>query len=218
MRSNVLNLPLISITTQTMIESAAVRIGDDILEVSGYGGYMVNGISNAELPMKLSDQYLLTHTQKSEKESIFEIVLSEATAETIVIRSFKDLVGIKFSNASPDTFGTSVGLMGSFANGDRLSRNGTIMEDANEFGQEWQVRDTEGNLFQTARAPQYPEKIQMPDSAASETRKRRLGEAAIDEEAATLACAHHSSEAALAMCVYDVMATGDLELAHGGVF
>lgn len=200
------------------IESAAVRIGDDILEVSGYGGYMINGICNAQLPMKLSDQYLLTHTRKSDKESIFEIILSEASYEKVVIRTFKDLVGIKFSNASPETFGSSGGLMGSFTNGDRIARNGTIMEDANEFGQEWQVLDTERSLFQVARAPQYPEKIKMPDSVASETRKRRLGEAGIDEEAAELACAHHSDEKAFDMCVYDVVATGDLELAHGGVF
>lgn len=45
---------------------------------------------------------------------------------------------------------------------------------------------------------------------------RRLGEA-LAEEAAATACDHYDGNEK-DMCIYDVMASGDLELAQAGVF
>lgn len=176
---------------------------------------MLNGINNADMPAMLADQYPVTYTRKSDKEHVFGIMVSDT--ESITISSFKDLVGVKFSNATYDHFGKSVGLLGDFANGELLGRDGIVMEDPNEFGQEWQVLDTERKLFQVARAPQHPQKCNMPHPVAAENRRRRLGES-VSEEAAKLACTHRLSEKEIDMCVYDVMATGDLEIAQAGVF
>lgn len=65
------------------------------------------------------------------------------------------------------------------------------------------------------RHPQYPEKCVLPDAAAKDQR-RRLG-GSISQEAAEMACSRWSSEAK-SRCIYDVMATGDLELAEAGSY
>lgn len=69
------------------IESAAVKIGDDILQVSAYGQYYLNGISGAEMPNIMADLYPVTYTALSDKEHMYDIALSER--EHILIKSFK---------------------------------------------------------------------------------------------------------------------------------
>ena len=126
-----------SICTKAYIESAALRIGNDILQVDAYGQYYVNGIGQATMPMKLDGKYTVTYTMESDKKFKYTIDLGDG--KYIVMQSFKDLVGVKMDKAgSWANFGNSTGLMGDYVSGDRLSRNGTIMHDADEFGNEWQ--------------------------------------------------------------------------------
>ena len=76
------------------------------------------------------------------------------------------------------------------------------------------VRASEKRIFQTIREPQFPIQCTMPDPANKAI--RRLGES-IDLEIAEKACAHWGDKKDL--CVYDVLAMNDLELAeHPGVF
>ena len=63
------------------------------------------------------------------------------------------------------------------------------------------------------REPQFPTKCTMPGPTKE---SRRLGES-IAEEAAAEACGHYDG-AEMDMCIYDVMASGDLELAQAGAF
>ncbi|CAB9519251.1 expressed unknown protein [Seminavis robusta] len=190
------------------IESAAIQLGEDILEVGAYGGYMLNGISNADLD-KL-DKYTITHQMVSSKQSVFIVELGEG--KQIVIQSFKDLVSVKTVGASFEEYGGSMGLLGEFGTGQWLSRNGTVMSDADAFGNEWQVLETEPKLFQMERFPQHPVQCTMPSHGKV---GRRLGES-IAEAAAEKACEHWGD--LKDQCVYDVMAAGDLELAEAGAF
>ena len=77
---------------------------------------------------------------------------------------------------------------------------------------------SEPKLFQVAnRSPQYPEKCRLPKKlTAAEQRnlRRRLGEA-ITREEAEKACDSWIPEEK-EDCIYDVMATNDLELAQAG--
>lgn len=73
--------------------------------------------------------------------------------------------------------------------------------------------ESEPSLFLvTDRFPQHPVGCQMPE-ATSVT--RRLG-STIAEKAAEEACAHWGENKD--SCVYDVMATGDIDLAQASVF
>ena len=91
------------------IESAAIKIGDDILEVGAYGAYMINGVSNADMPNKL-DSYTVSYDRVSDKQHTFDIVIGDG--KKIVVQAFKDLVGVKTVGATKNEYAGSMGLMG----------------------------------------------------------------------------------------------------------
>ena len=194
----------------SFITSAALKIGSDTLEVSSHGNYMVDSISRAELPTKISG-YLLSYEHiDGSKEHKFDVDLG--SGQHIYITTFKDFVSVNFHvNEMTD----SVGLLGHFHTGTMLSRNGTTIleDDPIAFGQEWQVLDTEPKLFQAERPPQYPQACILPDPKKKSGRRRRLG-ASIAREAAEKACAHRTDNKEA--CIFDCMATGDLEMAQAG--
>ena len=193
----------------TFIESAAVRIGEDIFEIGSWGNYILNGINGATMPNKIAD-YEITHEAVSDKVERFYIHLSET--EFLELKNYKDMVSVKIVSPSPADLGESLGLLGDFSRGQKLARDGqTIIEDINEFGQEWQVLSTDPKLFEATREPRHPTQCRLPGPKAES--HRRLGQS-IAEETARKACAHWGD--AIEQCVYDVMATGDLEYAVAG--
>jgi len=80
---------------------------------------------------------------------------------------------------------------------------------------DWQVHDTEPLLFQEVVGPQYPQACLMPSAAAMKHHACQLSEAEISLEQATKAC-HNWAEESCESCIYDVMSTGDLEMALSG--
>ena len=201
------------------IESAALSIGDDILEVTSFGEYALNGIGAADLTAsdnaKLAG-YPIYYTRPTEKHHVFDIVIGPH--QNITLYTFKDLVSVKITEGTKDHFGNSVGLMGSFS-GDLLSRDGVIMSvdsdsDANAFGQEWQVLKDEPMLFRTARAPFAGEQCKVP--TATQEKRRGLGNS-IARGSAERACSHLSGTQ-FGNCVSDVMAVGDIELAQAAAY
>lgn len=193
------------------IESAAVKIGDDILEVSSWGEYSLNGVSRCDLPQTMGNNQLpLTYKKKSDKSHSYHIAVSDE--EEIVVTSFKDMVAVSVQNASRANFGTSVGMMGSFEDGSFIGRDGTtVVGDHDAFGQEWQVLASEPQLFQTPSA--HLGKTCVAPAVAKEGR-RRLGEADVARKAAEEACAEHKEGVVFDMCVFDVLAMDDLEVAN----
>ena len=198
----------------SFIESAAVKVGQDILEVTGFGAYVVNGVAGA-LGVNHSGVpdlggYPIFHTPVNKKKHTFDIVLGPQ--ENITISTFKDIVAVSIDagKESQHYFQDTVGLMGTY-NGSLLARDGVaVMEDMNALGQEWQVTDKDPKLFVVDRAPQYPTKCMMP--SPRKTEQRRLGET-IARRAAEQACSHVSGQK-FENCVMDVLAIGDLEIAE----
>ena len=190
------------------ITSAAIRIGDEVLEVTGRNKlYYLNGIANAELPNTISG-FKITHKDVGDKQQTFLIHLEQ---QTLVVKTWKEFVSVKIEHAKHHDFGSSVGLMGSFGTGMHLARDGkTVIHDIDEFGREWQVLSSEPKLFQTIQMPQHPQECAMPPQSTVD--RRRLGEATITEEAAAKACGHVSPED-FDFCVYDVLATSDISMA-----
>lgn len=192
------------------ISTAALRIGSDILQVTKWGEYNLNWDASASMPNVIGG-YNVSYIQINEKEHAFEVDLGNN--ERIVLSTFKDWVNVKIGSNSGGVFENSRGLMGDFS-GSMLARDGkTLMEDPIAFGQEWQVLDTEPKLFLTDRSPQHPLACELP-SLAQQSR-RRLG-STIARAEAEQACAHWKEDQDA--CVFDVMATGDIEIATAGVY
>mmetsp|Transcript_23494 Transcript_23494/g.32950 ORF Transcript_23494/g.32950 Transcript_23494/m.32950 type:complete len:410 (+) Transcript_23494:40-1269(+) len=204
------------------IESVGIKIGWDILEIGARGVYYLNGVRHADLSNGIAG-FKVTHTKpnmhKKMMKHIFEVDLRGG--EKLMIKSFKNknLLHVTIEGAKEESFGDSMGLIGNFKEGKMLARDGkTIVVDPNEFGQEWQVRDTEPMIFREARFPQYPQKCVLPSPVSAEESRnlrRRLGES-ISLEDAQEACADWGDD--IEDCVFDVMATGDLELAEAGSY
>jgi len=193
----------------------ALRIGTDILEVSGWGEYMVNGVDSADLSeADTIGGFPVDYKMLNKLKHVFTIHYAEN--KTIEITTVKDLVSVQMKNAGVTDFGSSVGLMADFETGRKLGRDGItdFQTDINGFGQEWQVRADEPKLFDTQdREPQAPQVCIMP-SPRKDT-ARRLG-ASVAKEAAEKACEHWGPNTK-DLCVKDVLAMGDLEVAQAGV-
>ena len=195
-------------------------IGRDILQVASYGAYWINEMAQGQLPPEVN------HTVSNDgKQSRFEIQIG-VRHESIVLKTFKDMVSVEVNHANQESLMNSVGLMGQFSTGAMMARdNVTILEDPVVFGQEWQVRDDELSLFVTSREPQYPTQCRMPaphDDSSATARRRRLGERQVSQDDAEEACARNldRSSEEFKNCVFDTLASNDLELAlaSGTVF
>jgi YD repeat-containing protein len=189
------------------IESAAVRIGDNVFEVDSFGQYALDDVDGAVLedPSANLAGFPVYHYQPNDKENVFDIVVDEMKQANITLHAFKDLVSVKLREGEDtDFYWNSSGLLGSIE-GKMLARDGvTTMTDVNAFGQEWQVRDTDPKLFRTARPPQYPEKCRLPSDNIAAIPKRRLGERKVTREDAEKACARLDGDRKT-NCIFDGM-------------
>jgi hypothetical protein len=200
----------------SFISSAALRIGKDLLEVESQGVYWLNGVLSADLPNEFSG-FAFSHTQPTDKQHVFDVHLGGR--ERIKVKTYKDFVSVLIEQASGKHFGDSVGLMGDFRMGHMIARDGkTVLDDANAFGQEWQVRDTEPSLFHTVRLPQHPQQVcTLPTPKQASQLRRRLEESSsVSQLAAEKACEHWGE--GKDDCVFDVLTTGDLEMAVVGAY
>lgn len=201
-------------TSWSYIKAVAVQIGTDTLEVEGGIGahYMLNGgpkipLTKGEVALGDFPVHIIKFDDKSSK---LRIELGDRDA--LAIQTFKHFVRFDVSDKSGTAFAGSSGLLGSYPGGEMTARDGiTVLQDANEFGQEWMVRPTDSMLFYGADPSELPLKCPMPSHTMEEGR-RRLGESAITLEDATQACAR-VGPADQDACIFDVMATNDKEMA-----
>ncbi|CAB9502296.1 expressed unknown protein [Seminavis robusta] len=200
------------------IETAAVRIGEDILEVSSWGDYALNGVDGALGPngheVPILGGYSVSYRQADDKRHVFEIRNDKVGAH-IKVSSFKDWVNVEVLPVPPESFVGSFGLMGSFPTGQMLARNGkTVMDDPKAVGQEWQVLPSEPSLFRVASSGS--DRCILPDQVKASKARRRLGES-VSRSQAEVACVKSSRFKDLENCIFDVMASGDIEMALNGL-
>jgi hypothetical protein len=204
------------------IKSAAILIGDDVLEVQGtndiepeLSSYWINFQYGAEpksiggFPLTIYDDKVPVHPKRR-----FEIDLnSKYPGQKIIISTFKEFVKVDFVNPSTESFGNAVGMLGDFKSGETLSRDqATVIHDFNEYGVEWQVLPADDVLFHDLSHPQFPEPCVLPEDPRGQ-RRRHLGEQSISLEQAEATCANSLSDPLdIKDCVYDIMATQDLEM------
>jgi len=207
----------------SFISSVAVKIGEDVFEVQSGGIHLLNGVEDVDLKTTtLAGYQVKKHGGKKDNGTIkarYHINMKEEGV--LEVKVYNEFVSVLIRQVRAEDFNDSVGLMGTFEQGELIGRDtSTVFEDPNEFGLEWQVRDTDTMLFQEARFPQFPAKCTMPEVPSSV--HRRLNEVAggagmIPKSEAEKACEHLPVEDRDA-CVYDVITTGDIEMARLDAF
>jgi len=226
-------------TTKTrrwsQVSVAVVKIGSDSLEVSGdreRNMYWINKIQGKEqiprlfvdpnsgetlLPQTLAG-YAIKFQQLVDNQRKFVVDLRDNSSgkkkgegEKIIIKTWHGMIRLDVIGHSTKNFGSSLGLMGSFGKGLKLARDGrSVINNTNDFGQEWQVLPSESNLFHIADGPQAPAKCEIP----SRTQLRRhLAESEVSRESAEAACAKVTNKDDFDMCIFDVMVTNDQNIA-----
>lgn len=200
---------LVQIRTQhrrnySFIQSVAVQLGSDVLEVTGdaHKHFYVNGEVKPDMPVKLNG-YRVTREQSNAKQQKFTIHLGKN--ERIVIRTWRDFCSVHVEHATAERFGDVVGLLGNW-NGTAVARDGETVLNDNEMGQEWMVQPDEPQLFYAWQ--EQPFECPLP---VVSTKRRRLSEATMTIEEANAACRGKQEHD---FCVYDVLATNDVDMAH----
>ena len=76
----------------------------------------------------------------------------------------------------------------------------------------FQVLPADGMLFHDVQEPQFPKLCKEPKDPNGKRRRRRLGEDTVTEEDAEAACAHIKDPDDRKDCIYDVLATQDVDM------
>jgi hypothetical protein len=166
----------------------------------------LNGKAEAAMPATLSNNPV-TITNPKENVLVYDIDLGNG--EHVLLKSFKLFMSVAVQHASASTFEKSVGLMGSYVTGEKFGRDGETNFEGDwlGFGQEWQVAENERMLFHEVSGPQI-----CTLSSETEVKRRCLG-SSLSEKSAEDACAHITDAGDREWCVFDVLETGDAEMA-----
>jgi hypothetical protein len=200
------------------IKNVAIKIGNDILEIEGSADAddaEAHYWYNFEYQGEIDDLNGFPVTQKlpSVYKRQYKIDLSSkfGPGKQITVQIYKEFIRVSF-NGDEAVFGNTVGLLGDYKTGKTVSRDGiTDMYDYAELGDEWQVLPSEPRLFHEVSHPQFPEACIQPEDPRGE-RKRRLEESSVSVEQAEKACATLKDPLSIKDCIYDILATQDLEM------
>jgi hypothetical protein len=186
------------------ITNAVISIGKDRLEIQKDGMYYWNNEAVIAQPNLFGDS-TLTYVVADGWLPMWTI--TSPRGGIIFVQIFDGMVDVKLSGFLNEQISDSVGLLGDVDSGFLLSRNGDWMFDTNEFGNEWQVRDTEPNLFHDVVEPQFPLACRMPKREDVERRLKSFGH--ISEEEVRELC--NDSGTYYKNCVDDIRLFGNRE-------
>ncbi|KAL7559871.1 hypothetical protein ACA910_005370 [Epithemia clementina (nom. ined.)] len=196
----------------SMIAQVAIKIGEHVLEVQ-HDNFFIDGVLGdaAMLPTTFSGYNLSREVQDKSYRSSFTIDVGDK--HYIKIRIYKHFMSVSLIG-DPKELQDSRGMLGRYSDGALVARDGvTVIEDPNEFGAEWQVRDTEPKLFVVDRHPQFPDRCFLPDPSIATKRRLRTDPNLIQQ--AETAC---EDAIDVETCLFDVLATGDIGMADASSF
>lgn len=215
------------------ISNAAVKIGDDILEVLVDGSHYFNGVHHDIEDSPDAIAHYPLHTLRKCRGVVdsgcrnykFFYQIDLGRGEMIEITAFKGFVNVEVKSPL-DEF---IGLMGTSGKVGMIDRDGqTVLTDPIAMASAWQVRDNEPMIFHDVVAPQYPEPCLLPEAnarkslidtaaravATADGRRALRGNLGVDNDAlhdqAIIACQGANN---FEGCVMDVLATNDLDMA-----
>jgi hypothetical protein len=201
------------------ISGVAMKIGDDVVEVTPNADITFNGSSMNDESLTMSGlPFVVTKEEKGTRRLIVSYSFDLGKGRVINVQANKkrSMMFVRTSGIFPDE---TTGMLGSpKINSEMVSRDGRKLSeiDANTYGESWQVKDTDVQLFKEPLGPQYPQKCMYEDApgATAQLRGRRklLAKKTVTVEEARTACASITSATKRELCVEDTIAMGDLEI------
>ena len=201
------------------ISNAALRIGDDILEIVDDGSHFLNGKRDTELPERVGGYPITKRVKETchgthgcSYATIFNVALIDKDSVKFTVAS--NMIHVDVSGSHTNFQGSS-GLMGTYPamHHGKIARDGvTFLREPDEFAEEWQVLEFEVKLFQDTRFPQHPQQCIPAVKSAAAERHLQMGEDKEGRTVAEEACAHVKGPE-WEFCIFDVMATGDYGMA-----
>jgi len=204
------------------ISGVAMKIGDDIIEAKPNGDIMLNGqniISTSDESVTMSGlPFVITKEEKGTKKLIVSYSFDLGNGRVINVQANKkrSMMFVRTTGIFP---AETTGMLGSpKVDSEMVSRDGRKLSeiDVNTYGESWQVKDTDVQLFQELMGPQYPQKCMYDDApgATAQLRGRRklLAKKVVTVDEARAACAGMSSVTKRELCVQDTIAMGDLDM------
>lgn len=162
-------------SSYSFISNAAIKIGDDVLEIEVDGSHYFNGLEGlastvpaviGRFPIRATctcrklDPTTLSGCAAKKNQCQYTIKLD--ADDVITISTFNGFLGIDVRAPLVDFSG----LMGTHGKTGMIDRNGNPLTDPIAMGTEWQVRDTEPMIFHTIEGPQFPQPCNLPKSNA----------------------------------------------------
>jgi len=214
------------------IEASAIRVGNSVVEMSTANpqDFFINGqdFTTDDLPLEIEGKYTLQEGAAVKKGLGTNYQLAVG-ALNVNIRVMKFIMGVEMYGIHEAFEEGTAGLMGQFPHGTLLGRDGTTVFEhdgvfrsvrevdepvCNAIGQEWQVRDTDPQLFREIRRPVWPHQCRFPaETTISDVRRLT---ASVDVETAAKVCAevHKKDSADFEFCIMDVIAMDDVDAAY----
>jgi hypothetical protein len=139
------------------IESVALRIGDETIDVRGggeYSQYWINGEEGfsalqpgEEMKVWLKQGGVEVHIRQANSKQ-FQVRVDLGNDEGIVVETFREFLRVDVQandDAENGSFTNSFGLMGSFPGGIQVGRDKTtVITNPEDFAKAWQVRHETG--------------------------------------------------------------------------
>lgn len=210
------------------ISGIAIQIGHKIVELNEGGELYMDGVYHSIHDLFTTyeeSSFSLTSYIKGRKKMIYKYVLDLGRDQSIHMHANRRMSMLYIETVGNFPEGTT-GLLGSPTKKGLFDRTGNDVTgmDINIYGEMWQVRDWEPQLFKEPRGPQYPEKCLYTTEVGLGTQTElgtsltnvkvgRKQRSLITIKDATIACSKVNIQERQ-FCIDDVMSKGDLELAN----
>jgi len=195
----------------SFIQEAAIQIDSEVLEIHAQKAFFLNGKAIVGPPNYFGGYpiEIVNSTKWCRKKSCPRTVITRlklGVDGSITVTAWKGFLYVDVYAVGAG-FRDSVGLLGKRDIVGKFARNGTILQDDRTYAEEWQVLDTEPALFLEKKYPQYPDRCIIPPKGQVFRRSPN-----INRRMAMKACSQ-VTDGAKDACMFDVMATGDIDMA-----
>jgi len=189
----------------SFIAAVAMRVGNGTFEMEGKHSFRINDEIFHHPPSQFTRYSISNITnatwcrERCSDAQIYRIDFDHG--EYVEFANWAGFLHVEVNGLFNDSFG----LLGNRWHSGMVGRDGKLINDVKEYGQDWQVLDTDPQIFRTSRDPQYPKNCILPMVTF-----RRVPQHI--SKLAERTCSYLSGELKT-MCVFDVTSTGDERLA-----